>query len=157
MEYKYHPLVKYVVFFIIVYMFIREQKVFNNDLLLANSLLITFLFVCLDIMFIHNHPSLFKSLKNQHDDEINDINDDIDQELNKNIISKSDKAKLVTKEEVNDVINNIENVDNLDKAEKIENFINSNRSNFTLGNISRTSLNNDYYLTSEQSYNNIMS
>jgi septal ring factor EnvC (AmiA/AmiB activator) len=165
MEYKYHPVIKYIVFFVIIFLFLKEQKTMTSELILGNTMLLTFIFVCLDFMFVHNHPSLFKSLKDQ-DDEIIDINDEI--KLNQEKLSEKsqdsksqDKKKItviVKHDSIDDSDNNIDNIDdNIDKKPKRENFINSNRSNFELGNMSRTSMNrSDGYLSSEQNFNNAM-
>lgn len=156
MEYKYHPVIKYIVFFVIVYLFLKEQKAMTSELILGNTMLLTFIFVCLDFMFVHNHPSLFKSLKDQ-DDEIIDINEEIKLNQEKSQEKSQDKKKItvIVKHDSVDDLNNDSNNDELN--DKRENFINSNRSNFELGNMSRTSLNrNDGYLSSEQKFNNAM-
>jgi hypothetical protein len=80
MEYKYHPIIKYLVFFIIVYLFIRHQNIMKNEILLANTLVITMYYIVFDYLFISDHQNI---LTNENDayfdeEEIKNIKDEIE-------------------------------------------------------------------------------
>ncbi len=100
MEYKYHPIFKYLAFFIITYMFLRHQKLMQNDLLLLNTLIITIFVIILDYGFIHNHLTLVQPLSDQFFDstDMKQIEKDLDKEVIKEQkiiekIKKKDKKK----------------------------------------------------------------
>ena len=100
MEYKYHPIFKYLAFFIITYMFLRHQKIMQNDLLLINTLIITIFLIILDYGFIHSHLTLVQPLSDQFFDTttLKDIETELDKEVIKEQkiiekIKKKDKKK----------------------------------------------------------------
>jgi hypothetical protein len=120
MEYKYHPIFKYLAFFIIAYMFLRHQKIMPNDLLLLNTLIITIFLIILDYGFIHNHLTLVQPLSDQFFDSTN--LKDIEKELDKEVIKeqkiiekikkkdkKKDKKDKKNKEIIEDKEINLEN------------------------------------------------
>ena len=86
MEYKYHPLIKYITFFIIVYLFIRYQNMMKGEILLANTLVITVYYIILDHLFISKHENLISTSTDSYfdSDEINNIKDELEIEEKKN-------------------------------------------------------------------------
>ena len=82
MEYKYHPIIKYLTFFVIVYLFLRHQNLMKNEILLANTLVITMYYIVLDYLFISQHQNIFLNESDQYFDvnEINSIKEDIEKE-----------------------------------------------------------------------------
>ena len=100
MEYKYHPIFKYLAFFIITYMFLRHQKIMANDLLLLNTFIVTIFLIILDYGFIHNHLTLIQPLSDQYFDstDMKQIEKELDKEVIKEQkiiekIKKKDKKK----------------------------------------------------------------
>ena len=89
MEYKYHPLIKYITFFIIVYLFIRYQNMMKGEILLANTLVITVYYIILDHLFISKHENLISTSTDSYfdSDEINNIKDELEIEEKKNKIN----------------------------------------------------------------------
>ena len=69
MEYKYHPIYKYGVFFILTYTFLRHQELMEHNLLLLNCALITIFVMIVDQMFIHNHITIVQPLSDQYFDQ----------------------------------------------------------------------------------------
>ena len=82
MEYKYHPLIKYITLFIIVYLFLRYQRTMNYEILFANTLVITVYYIILDQVFISNHENLISTSTESYfdSDEINNIKNDLEME-----------------------------------------------------------------------------
>jgi hypothetical protein len=82
MEYKYHPTFKHLAYFVIIYMFLRHQKLMPNDILLINSVILTLFLIILDHMLISGHISPFESLSEQYFDEneIIDLQKEIEKE-----------------------------------------------------------------------------
>jgi hypothetical protein len=68
MEYRYHPIYKYIAFYIILYAFLRHQKVMENNVLLVNSFFITIFVMIVDQMFIANNLTIFQPLSDQYFD-----------------------------------------------------------------------------------------
>lgn len=93
MEYKYHPAFKHLAFFIISYMFLRHQKITNNELLIINSIILTLFMIVLDHMFISGHITPFEPLKYEYIDE-NEIID-----LKKEIKKEEKKKKKAERKE----------------------------------------------------------
>lgn len=100
MYYKYAPIYKYGLLFLVVYMFMRHQKIMNYDTLLINTTMIVLVMFIFDSILIFDHPSLLeethkKKHKNSNseititDDELDDIINsfdvNIDEEPNDNI------------------------------------------------------------------------
>ena len=86
MKYKYPPLYKYCLLLLIIYLFLKHQKIIQADKLLINSLIITIIVGIFDYVLIDEHPSLFehnaitsKSEKFEDlfgdEDDINNIDD----------------------------------------------------------------------------------
>ena len=82
MEYKYHPVLKHLTYFIIIYLFLRHQKLMNNEILLINSIILTLFIIILDHVFILGHLTPFDSLADQYfnKDEIIDLKEEINKE-----------------------------------------------------------------------------
>ena len=102
MEYKYHPVFKHLTYFIISYMFLRHQKLMNNELLLANTVILTLFMIVLDHLFINGHISPFDTMKYEYIDE-----EDID-ELEKQLKKEEKKRKKKEKKQKNKNKTNIE-------------------------------------------------
>ena len=82
MEYKYHPLIKYITFFVIVYLFLRYQSMMKGEILLANTLVIMVYYIILDHVFISNHENLISASTESYfdSDEIDNIKDELEKE-----------------------------------------------------------------------------
>ena len=85
MEYKYHPIYKYTVFFVLIYMYLRYENLMKHDVLLLTSLIITVFIMILDHMFIHNHITLVQPLSDQFFDstDMKLIEKELDKEIKK--------------------------------------------------------------------------
>jgi hypothetical protein len=96
MEYKYHPAFKHLTYFIITYMFLRHQKIMNNELLLVNTIILTLFIIILDHLFISGHITPFEPLTYEYIDEneIIDIQKELKKEEKK---KKKDKKKKIIK------------------------------------------------------------
>jgi len=105
MEYKYHPAFKHLVFFVIVYLFLRHQELMSNELLFINSIIITVFLIILDHLFIHNHLTPLQSLSDQYFDDIDIVQ--LEQELldeeKEERVDKKDKKKKGSKSKKNKV------------------------------------------------------
>jgi len=101
MEYKYHPAFKHIAYFIISYMFLRSQKLMNNELLLLNSIILTLFIIILDHLFISGHITPFQPLTYEY------INEDEIKDLEKKII-KDEKRKKRQKKQQNEQKKQIE-------------------------------------------------
>jgi hypothetical protein len=114
MEYKYHPAFKHLTFFVIIYLFLRNQEIMSNELLFINSVIITVFLIILDHLFIHNHLTPLQSLSDQYFDDMDIIELEKELELEKvdddesNKSKKSKKSKKIKKSKINN-----ENVDNI--------------------------------------------
>jgi len=95
MEYKYHPLIKYITFFIIVYLFLRHQSMMKGEILMANTLVIMVYYIILDHIFISNHENLISSSTESYfdSDEIDNLKDELEKEDKKDKKNKKDKKK----------------------------------------------------------------
>jgi len=100
MEYKYHPALKHLTYFVIVYLFLKHQNIMSTEILLANSVVLTLFILILDHIFISGHLTPFESLDDQYFDteEINKLKEDIeieeeDLELEEKKIKKDKKKK----------------------------------------------------------------
>ena len=82
MDYKISPIFKYIILFIIIFLFIKHLNVlsFRNNIVCSTFAVITF--VILDYMMIYDHPNLFEikssSKKQNDDDTTTENNEDID-------------------------------------------------------------------------------
>ena len=79
MDYKYSPIYKYGLLLLIIYMFLKHQKVMTSDKILINSVAIVIFIGIFDYVLIRNHPSLFEQMPNENfeetvsEDDIDDI------------------------------------------------------------------------------------
>ena len=48
MEYKYHPVIKHLTYFILCYLFLRHQNLMTNQILIINSVILTLFIIILD-------------------------------------------------------------------------------------------------------------
>jgi hypothetical protein len=108
MEYKYHPLFKHIIFFIIIYAFLRHQRLMNNEHLILNSFVLTLVMVFLDHMFIHGHISPLQSLSEQY----------IDEDIQGQITEIKAQLKETEKKEKE----NLKRIEKFEDEENIENF-----------------------------------
>ena len=103
MEYKYHPIYKYLVYLIISYTFLRHQNLMPNDKLLVNTILLTVFVIIVDHMFVHNHITLNQSLADQHIDntDIKIMEKQLEDEIRKEdkMIEKMKKKKKKSKKQ----------------------------------------------------------
>ena len=81
MEYKYPPIFKYIVFFIIVFLFLRYYKQITSDKYMVIAFVITLFIIILDYIIIGNQPSLFETstkseIFNNNDNNIDDVIED---------------------------------------------------------------------------------
>jgi len=102
MEYKYHPVFKHLTYFIISYMFLRHQKLMNNELLLANTIILTLFMIILDHLFISGHITPFEEMKYEYIDE-EDIND-IEKQLNKEKKKKKKDKKRKNRDKIEETV-----------------------------------------------------
>ena len=74
--YKYPPIYKYGFLLLVIYMFMKYQKIMTNDKLLINSIIITLIILIVDNIIINNHPMLFTdTIITKHNNEYFDIYD----------------------------------------------------------------------------------
>ena len=109
MEYKYHPIYKYLFFFVITYAFLKHQNLMENNRLLINSFIITIFGMLVDQMFIHNNLTIFQPLSDQYFDnnpQIKVIEKELEQELkDQKIIEKMKKKnKKKNKKNINEEV-----------------------------------------------------
>lgn len=69
MNYKYPPLTKYLVYFVLIYLFLKHQKIMRDDRLIMNVTLITSIAITLDYILIADHPSPTETGKIELDGE----------------------------------------------------------------------------------------
>ena len=69
MEYKYHPIYKYLFFFVITYAYMKHQTIMEDKILLVNSIVLTIFVMIVDQMFIHNNLTIFQPLSDQYFDD----------------------------------------------------------------------------------------
>lgn len=121
MEYKYHPLIKYITFFIIVYLFLRYQNMMTGEILMANTLVITVYYIILDHVFISNHENLISTSSDSlfDNDELDNIKEELEKE-DKKEKKRRKKEKRKQKESEKDPID-IESMQReLDRVDKNE-------------------------------------
>ncbi|AYV81217.1 MAG: hypothetical protein Harvfovirus21_14 [Harvfovirus sp.] len=58
MEYRYPPLYKYIIIFVIIFLFLRYYKNITPDKYLWIAVFITLLVILLDYMLINSHPNV---------------------------------------------------------------------------------------------------
>ncbi len=95
MEYKYHPAFKHLTFFIISYAFMRHQKIMNNEILLANTVMLTLFIIILDNLFISGHVAPFQPLSYEYidDDEVIDLKKELKREKKKKSRKNTENAE----------------------------------------------------------------
>lgn len=107
MEYRYHPIYKYIAFYIILYAFLRQQKIMENNVLLVNTFFITIFVMIVDQMFISNNLTIFQPLSDQYFDstpmtivkqELDEIPIDIESEEEKPKKKKKTKKNKQNKQ-----------------------------------------------------------
>src|SRR5205809_935028 len=77
MEYRYPPLYKYAVLFLILFLFLRYYRQITPDKYLLIAILVTLLVATLDYMFVYEHPSLISTSEEEFNaDDLDDILDD---------------------------------------------------------------------------------
>lgn len=59
MIYSYPPIYKYCILFLIIYMFIKHQKIMLPNILLLNTVFILLFIIFIDYILIDNHPYPF--------------------------------------------------------------------------------------------------
>ena len=106
MEYKYPPIIKYIVFFVIIYLFLKYNKEITPAEYLPVAILFSLILIILDYMLISNHQNLLNSSPQKKEDfNINnyskvDFNSD---DENDPVISRNcKKSNYVTQENVDD-------------------------------------------------------
>jgi CBS-domain-containing membrane protein len=91
MNYKYPPIYKYGLLLLVIYMFIKHQKIMSSDKILLNSVIITLVVFIFDNVIIKDHPSLleemYKKKSSQSDDDYDEQDDISDNELDEIINS----------------------------------------------------------------------
>ena len=104
MEYKYHPIYKYLFFFVITYAYMKHQAIMEDKMLLINSIILTIFVMIVDQMFIHNNLSIFQPLSDQYFDDnaqIKITEKQLEQEIKEEkMIEKMKKKKKKSKEEL---------------------------------------------------------
>jgi hypothetical protein len=56
MHYKQPPIYKYGLMLILIYLFIKHQRIIPNDKILKNAVVISLMMIILDYIIIHKHP-----------------------------------------------------------------------------------------------------
>lgn len=83
MQYRYPPLYKYIVLFIMIYMFHRHDKVVQPIKALLNSLMFVFMIIAVDYIMIQNHCNIIETNEGFDDidmDEIRKLEQELDQD-----------------------------------------------------------------------------
>jgi hypothetical protein len=114
MEYKYHPVFKHITYFIISYMFLRHQKLMNNELLLVNAIILTLFLIILDHLFISGHITPFEPLTYEY------INEKELKKLEKEIKKEKKKEKKLKKK------NKKKNIDSIENTVELQNYHDNN-------------------------------
>ena len=70
MEYKYHPVIKHLTYFILCYLFLRHQNLMTNQILIINTVILTLFIIILDHIFIEGHVTPFESLNYEYLDNV---------------------------------------------------------------------------------------
>lgn len=76
MEYRYPAIYKYIILFIILFLFFYQYKGISWKKYLILSLFITLLVILLDYIFINNNPSIFGSTETFDVDNLDAILED---------------------------------------------------------------------------------
>ena len=96
MEYRYHPIYKYIAFYIILYAFLRHQKIMENNVLLVNTFFITIFVMIVDQMFIANNLTIFQTLSDQYFDStpMSVVKQELYEEFNDDDVTKNIESDL---------------------------------------------------------------
>ena len=87
MIYSYPPIYKYCFLFLIIYMFIKHQKIMLPNVLLLNTIFFILFVVLIDYILIEDHPYPFVTentddeLFEEFEEEIDNTNDVKDDEI----------------------------------------------------------------------------
>jgi hypothetical protein len=102
MEYKYHPIIKHLTYFILCYLFLRHQNLMSNQILIINSVILTLFVIVLDHIFINGHVSPIEPLNYEYvdEEEIKKIEKQIKKEKRRN--KKKQKIQKVKLTDPND-------------------------------------------------------
>jgi hypothetical protein len=100
MKYKYPPIYKYGLLFLIIYMFFKHQQIMSSELLLTNSIMLTLIVMLIDYIIIKDQPNLFtfsnKMTGSEHfDDAFSD--EDIDEIINSIECEENNNSDIHTK------------------------------------------------------------
>lgn len=106
MKYKFAPLYKYLLYFVIVYMFFKHQKNYTIEKILSNTISLTFIIISLDYLLIDDHPC---PTGNCNSDDIPDDNIDID-DIYEDEIEEIDNRSIITKKIAHDPENEFDNM-----------------------------------------------
>lgn len=112
MEYRYHPIYKYIAFYIILYAFLKHQKIMENNALIINTFFITIFVMIVDQLFIANNLTIFQPLSDQYlnytqmnttQNDNNDTNIDniYEENVEENVEENSKKKKKTKKNKIN--------------------------------------------------------
>ena len=95
MEYKYHPIIKHLTYFILCYLFLRHQYLMSNQILIINSVILTLFVIVLDHIFINGHISPLEPLNYEYvdEEEIKKIEKQIKKEKRRN--KKKQKTRKI--------------------------------------------------------------
>ena len=75
MIYSYPPIYKYCFLFLIIYMFVKHQKIMLPNVLLLNTIFIVLFVTLFDYVLIEDHPYPFVT-ESTEDDLFDDLTDD---------------------------------------------------------------------------------
>ncbi len=85
MIYKYPPLYKYVIYFVLIYLFVKHQNIVPSNILLLNSSFCLIVIIMLDNILIKDHTSLLGNnfkiiIQKDKSDDIEELEDDEEEE-----------------------------------------------------------------------------
>ena len=145
MEYKYHPIYKYVVFFILTYMYLRYENLMKHDVLLLTSVIITVFAMIIDHMFIHNHLTIIQPLSDQYFDstDMKIIEKQLDKEMKKEE-KLIEKIKEKSSDKKKDKKDKTDKKDKSDKKEKKDKTYKKEKINLEEEDIYNEELYNNY-------------
>ena len=92
MEYRYPPLYKYIIIFVIVFLFLRYYNYITPDKYLWIALFVTILIILLDYMIISDHPNVMHNREDELFDELAEILDFNDSDNNSDNNSDKDNS-----------------------------------------------------------------
>ena len=128
MEYKYHPIYKYLFFFVIAYAFMKHQNIMDDKRLIVNTIILTIFVMIVDQMFIHNNLTIFQPLSDQFFDDnaqIKIIEKELDKEIKEEKMlekmkkKKKSKSKRELKDKEREKSFEDENAENYNKSQDV--------------------------------------